>query len=176
MSSIGEPKCDRCDMRANSSGPGYQFCRAHFDEYWAERKERLAEATRAAGGPFPQRCPRRDEMFQQGGPPDETPDHWAYGHGLVTGDDEDILTCSYCGSAHPDFFAKRVAEGWLWHGTDKSYKAYLAKPTGEQVAKFYYQHLSEPQRRALVHLVNAGGVQFGDSGLYVLPFFMTRAK
>jgi hypothetical protein len=168
--------CDRCSNEANSYGPGYKFCREHFDEFWAERNKRLAEQTRAEGGPWPQRCPRRDEVFQQGGAPDATPDRWEYGHGIISGDGL-CLTCNYCGSAHPDFFMEKIRDGWVWRGTDKNYKAYLDMPGGQsQVAKFYFQHLSDEQRQELVELVNAKRVQFGESGLYVLPFFMTRAS
>lgn len=176
MTLTPEQTCDRCDMRATSYGKGYKFCHAHFDEYWAERNARMAEETRAAGGPFPQRCPRRDEMFQRGGPADETPDRWEYGHGLATGDHEGILTCSYCGSAHPDAFVTKLRdEGWEWHGTDKNYKAYLHRPGHGDVAKFYFPHLSDEQRQELVDLVNAGRVRFGAAGLYRLPYFMKPA-
>jgi hypothetical protein len=48
---------------------------------------------------------------------------------------------------------------------------------GVQVAKFYYQHLSEAQRNEFVDLVNAGRMVFGYPGyLYRLPFFCRRSE
>lgn len=43
---------------------------------------------------------------------------------------------------------------------------------GVQVAKFYYQHLSESQRHEFIELHNARTMQIGYPGrFYVLPFF-----
>jgi len=43
---------------------------------------------------------------------------------------------------------------------------------GIQVAKVYYQHLSETQRREFIELYNAGQMQIGYPGcFYALPFF-----
>jgi len=44
-----------------------------------------------------------------------------------------------------------------------------------QEAKFYYQHLSESQRREFIDLVNSGQMSIGYPGhFYTLPFFCTR--
>lgn len=44
--------------------------------------------------------------------------------------------------------------------------------SGRQVAKFYYQHLSDEQRTEFIELINSGQMQIGYPGhLYVLPFF-----
>jgi hypothetical protein len=48
---------------------------------------------------------------------------------------------------------------------------------GEQVAKFYYQHLSDEQRAEFVEMVNDGRMKIGYPGyLYRLPFFARRAS
>lgn len=45
-------------------------------------------------------------------------------------------SCSYCGSLHPDRFMELTREGWIVGPTDKSYKAYLARPlTDEELAQ-----------------------------------------
>lgn len=98
-------------------------------------------------------------MKQRGRTPDETPDEWRFGHGIIT--NELMLTCNYCGSVHPDVFVQKLREGWRWICTDKNY---------------YFQHLSDEQRREIVEMVNSGRVAFGESGLYRLPFFMSRSS
>ncbi len=70
-------------------------------------------------------CPRRREL----GLPRlvRDADRWELGHGLV-GQDEIGPSCSWCGSLHPDWFMRLVGDGWLVEPTDKTYKAYLARP------------------------------------------------
>jgi hypothetical protein len=79
-----------------------------------------------AAEPERQTCPRRMQDF---GPWDRSEglDRWATGHGLV-GQDRVALSCSFCGSLHPDRFMELVREGWIVGPTDKSYKAYLESP------------------------------------------------
>jgi hypothetical protein len=166
--------CDRCAERASTYyGANYgnqKFCRVHADEFHAEERERFAAETEKSGGPFPQEggCPRRGEV---GNSDLGKPDVWRYGGGIITADL--ILTCSYCGSAHPDWFMEVVAEGWEVGATDKSYKAYISRPGESAVAKFYFQHLSHEQRTAFVDLYNARKIRFDrGGGFYRLPFFM----
>ena len=48
---------------------------------------------------------------------------------------------------------------------------------GLMIGKFYYQHLSEDQKRRFVALHNEGKMAIGHPGhFYVLPFFMVRPK
>lgn len=166
-----EKTCDRCDKPANTFyGANYdnqKFCREHQTEFWAEVTQAQKDAMEADGGPIPQRCPRRDEgpnFFPEG-------DLWAYGHGIIT--KRKILTCNYCGSCHPDFFMEKLQEGWQLGTTDKNYKAYLGTPEGEDVAKFYFQHLSEEQRQEFVRLINEKKITFsGGFGFSRLPYFV----
>lgn len=80
-----------------------------------------------------QTCPRRmNEM----GPwkREENLDDWTTGRGLA-GVQGDNLSCSFCGSLHPADFLRLVGEGWIVGATDKSYKAYLARPySADEVA------------------------------------------
>lgn len=96
-------------------------------------------------------------------------------------------SCSFCGSLHQDRFMELIREGWIVGPTDKNYKAYLSRPftdeekagrpsdaiaEGEQVAKFYYLHLSDAQRDEFIELYNAGGMKVGyPGGFYQPPFF-----
>lgn len=68
-------------------------------------------------------CPRRAES----GINFPGPDRWETGRGIV-GQDKVGLSCSYCGSLHPDRFMELVREGWIVGPTDKSYKVYLNAP------------------------------------------------
>lgn len=66
-----------------------------------------------------------------------------------------------------------VRQGKSLEPTDKNYKTYVDLPT--EFSKFYFQHLSEAQRKEFVRLVNAGTVKLAYPGhFYVLPFFMKR--
>lgn len=58
-------------------------------------------------------------------------DSWTIGPGLI-GQDEAGLSCSFCGSLHPDQFMELVREGWIVGPTDKSYKAYLDRPATDE--------------------------------------------
>lgn len=76
-----------------------------------------------------QTCPRR--MSDLGPwPREEGQDTWTTGHGLV-GQAAVGRSCSFCGSLDPDRFMELVREGWIVGPTDKSYKAYLARPLSE---------------------------------------------
>ena len=104
-------------------------------------------------------CPRRMEMVICDKKPNM--DSWT---GVMGG-----VTCSFCGSMHPDIFMKRVEEGEVAIPTDKDYKAYLGV---SGYGKFYYQHLSLAQQKRFYQLVKEGGMKIGSPGhFYVLPFF-----
>lgn len=121
-------------------------------------------------------------------------------------------TCSYCGSLSPDLFMERLGRGdVLLSPTDKNYKVYVHNDGGEpfkqtyrdcppgepphmpeacshwvtretEGTKFYFQHLSERQRRRFVELYNLNRLRFRSyadgepvvvpRGFYRLPFFM----
>lgn len=130
-----------------------------------------------------QTCPRR---MSDWGPWEraENLDTWTTGHG-VTGQDRVGLSCSFCGSLHPDKFMELVRDSWVVGPTDKNYKAYLGRAAADndhagaeacsQEAKFYYQHLSAEQRAEFIELHNAGRMRIGYPGhLYTLPFFAGR--
>ncbi len=178
---MNDQKCDLCDERGNHLGEGYAFCGPHFDEAWAWKVALEDAETEARGGPIAQRCPRRDEMFQAGGDPTETPDEWRIREGL--------LRCNYCGSLHPDTFIEKLRSGWVVGPTDKSYKAYAGPerekhseeydghlgdmPAMKQEAKFYFQHLSEVQCHDFIDLLNAKAMKIGYPGhFYTRPFFI----
>lgn len=117
-------------------------------------------------------CPRREESpaADRAFP---GPDKYRPDGGLVG----QALACSYCGSLPPDDFMEAVRQGAEVGPTDKSYKAYLRLPDGGE-AKFYFQHLSEDQRREFIDLLNARPrrVAIGYPGrFYVLPFFIAPA-
>lgn len=169
---------DRCVVYACISRPSIfdrdgGWCREHWDERDAARRAEEKQATEEAGGPWPQTCPRR---MGEIGP-------WERENGQDTWDIREQMHqglrarhCSFCGSLHPDDFMRLIKEGWVWGATDKNYKAYIGAPDGSSSmeTKFYFKHLSDEQQREVVELVNAGSVRFGPSGLYRLPFFMTR--
>jgi hypothetical protein len=122
-----------------------------------------------------QACPRRAEDGREV-VDGATPDAWDRRGGL-TGQAGIGDSCSYCGSLHPDTFMDLVRGGWVVGPTDKTYKAYLAQPGSDGAgseAKFYYQHLSEAQRREFVDLLAAGQMKVARGGFYVLPFFIRR--
>jgi len=80
-----------------------------------------------------QTCPRRmSDMgpWQRA----EGLDEWRADGGVI-GQNRVGLSCSFCGSLHPDRFMELVREGWVVGPTDKNYKAYLGKPrTAEDIA------------------------------------------
>ena len=152
------------------------YCRTHWDEAEAARRAENHRATEEAGGPWPQTCPRR---MGEIGPWDrgEDADTWDIREQMHQG--LQARHCSFCGSLHPDDFMRLVKEGWRVGATDKNYKAYLGSPEpggGSMETKFYFQHLSDEQKREFVDLHNAGRIAFtSGGGFYRLPFFMVRA-
>jgi hypothetical protein len=87
------------------------------------------------------------------------------------------LSCSFCGSLHPDRFLELIHEGWVVGPTDKAYKAYLEAPEADgsgKRAKFYFLHLSQEQQDQFVELYNSRQMQIGYPGhFYVPPYFTT---
>lgn len=114
-------------------------------------------------------------------------------------------TCSYCGSLNPDTLMARVEAGDVQLvPTDKSYKVYVRNNGGEgfqqtyrncpqdakckgpnecthwvtrniDETKFYFQHLSEDQRKRFVDLLNDSKLHLAAPGyFYVMPFFCKR--
>lgn len=73
-------------------------------------------------------CPRRGESVHQ--PPG--PDEWDNRGGII-GQEDLGLSCSYCGSLHPDTFMNLVRAGWVVGPTDKSYKVYLSEPVTDEL-------------------------------------------
>lgn len=103
-------------------------------------------------------CPRRAEAPVQ---LTKGPDRWEQRPNTV------FLSCSYCGSMHPDEFMRRVEEGHVVTPTDKGYKAYI-----DNNYKFYYQHLDEAQRARFLALYNDRTMKLAHPGrFYILPFF-----
>lgn len=101
-------------------------------------------------------CPRRDE----------NPGPWKFCPGPDT---FQAGRCSYCGGLAPEEFMRRVEEGEKVIPTDKSYKVYLSH--GHE--KFYYQHLSDEQKRRFVELLNEHKVRIDYPGyFYVRPYFV----
>lgn len=150
------------------------YCHTHWDEMWAAKQADEKQATEDAGGPWPQTCPRRIESvgpWEQG----EDLDQWDIREQMHKG--LRARHCSFCGSLHPDDFMRLIKEGWKVEPTDKSYKAYLGSSGDDRPmqTKFYYQHLSEDQKREFVNLYNEKRMVVSDGGFYRLPFFMTRA-
>ena len=117
-------------------------------------------------------CPRRIEngMDDERSPfrgAGKNLDTYERGHGLVNQE----RGCSYCGSMHPDDFMQSMKDGKELGVTDKNYKAYVDGMKG----KFYYQHLSTPQRREFIRMLNAQEIHIGFPGYFTsLPYFITR--
>jgi hypothetical protein len=65
---------------------------------------------------------------------DEGIDTWTTGPGM-SGQEAGGPSCSFCGSLHPDRFMELVRDGWIVGPTDKTYKAYLDRPTTEAEKK-----------------------------------------
>ncbi len=136
-----------------------------------------------------QSCPRR---MREPGPWEQREglDRWDTVGGLV-GQPQVGLSCSFCGSLHPDRFMELVEQGWIVEPTDKPYKAYLARPrtplaaavqaeggdpaeapAGDTVAKFYYPHLHAAHQETFIALYNDGRMRLGYPGhFHVLPYF-----
>lgn len=110
-------------------------------------------------------CPRREEIdtsiFKM-----SVRDTWDDRNGY--------LACSHCGSLHPDPFMEAASKGVRLGPTDKNYKVYV---DGFGSGKFYFQHLSDEQRREFVRLLNEKKVAFSHPGRFlVLPFFIQVEK
>jgi hypothetical protein len=88
-------------------------------------------------------------------------------------DDE---TCSYCGSLNPDVFMKQIEDGTIELGTTtKNYKVYIHADQQEGMSKFYFQHLSEDQKKRFVELLGERAIKFHHGYEFtVLPFFVSR--
>ena len=139
-------------------------------------------------------CPRRQEQGNLPGSP-----FWR-GKYDSWGNDN---SCAYCGSLNPEEFMRRAESGDFEIGpTDKGYKVYLevragvplkqtyrecprdAKCTGPDDCthwvtremthgKFYFQHLSDEQKKRFIELLNEKKLKIGVPGhFYTLPFFM----
>lgn len=68
-------------------------------------------------------------------PQTEGLDRWEQRATGMGGQEPAGLSCSFCGSLHPDRFMELLEQGWILGPTDKSYKAYLARPyTDAEVA------------------------------------------
>lgn len=117
---------------------------------------------------LPFTCPRREE----------TPAH--FNHASDPDDFRDDDTCSYCGSLNPDTLMARLEAGDVTVvPTDKSYKAYVRNAGGADFKaseqKFYFQHLSEAQKKRFVDLLNERKIALAyPHRFYVLPFFIER--
>jgi hypothetical protein len=135
-------------------------------------------------------CPRRSEDFMLDGP--------FVGAGRGQDTFRTDHTCSYCGSLDQNIFMERLERGDVsLTPTNKNYKVYVRNQGGEQFSqtyrdcykpdicthwvtremsetKFYFQHLSEDQRKRFIELVNAGAKLEYPGRFYRLPFFMAR--
>lgn len=118
-------------------------------------------------------CPRRAENFMRraDGPfvgAGEGLDEW-HEYPNPRSHEVGVMHCSYCGSLRPEDFMSRVEAGEALCPTDKNYKAYI-EPNDD---KFYYQHLSDDQKKRLIELANAKKIKFSAPGYwYVRPFFV----
>ena len=107
-----------------------------------------------------QTCPRRMTDF---GPWEraEGLDEWRDDRGLV-GQNQVGLSCSFCGSLHPDRFMELAREGWTVVPTDKNYKAYLGRPrTADEIAARKAQWLTE--ENGIAQAVRTVGASDGKS-------------
>lgn len=69
-------------------------------------------------------------------------------------------------------FMQEAQEGAELGPTDKSYKVYV-KLKNEKTEKFYFQHLSEENKKKFVDLINDKKLKIGFPGHFcVLPFFI----
>lgn len=119
-------------------------------------------------------CQRRIENGEMPGPNGEPPrlfpiqDNWRTGenkHGK--------LTCSYCGSIHPDELFEAIDAGVEIGPTDKTYKIYLEG----SYRKFYFQHFSQGEKQRFIDLLNEKKIILGYPGyFYVKPYFIAYGK
>ena len=84
--------------------------------------------------------------------------------------------CGYCNSLMQDEFMALLEAGTIQLGaTDKNYKVYVHGHPKLSFCKFYFQHLTEDQKKRFVVLLNERKIKFqGDIAFYILPFFMER--
>jgi hypothetical protein len=137
-----------CAEQGNIADRHGYWCRTHWDEREAARRAEEKRLTEAAGGPWPQTCPRR---LSDLGPweRDENLDTWDIREQMHEG--LRARHCSFCGSLHPDDFMALVKDGWIVGPTDKSYKAYLGKPrTDEEIAQRKIDFMVGNTAKALV--------------------------
>ncbi len=110
--------------------------------------------------------------------------------------------CTYCGSLLPELFIQRLEQkDVILEPTDKNYKVYVKNKGGEKFkqtyrtdekpfvsydsedhqwvtreleeTKFYFQHLSEDQRKRFIELMNDKNIIIDTPGyFYKMPFFM----
>lgn len=120
-------------------------------------------------------CPRRAEDGVMPGSPFKGvhEDYWHRGGGSHP------PYCGYCGSISADLFMEWCRTGIMLGTTTKNYKVYVehyADGVCDQSGKFYFQHLSDDQRREFVELLNAKHTIGFSAGLgfTVLPYFLTR--
>ncbi len=150
---------DGCAEPAHIHDTEGSWCDTHWDAMEAAKHEEERQATEAAGGPWPQTCPRRGGEI---GP-------WERGENLDTWDIREQMHnglrarhCSFCGSLHPDDFMHAARDGVEVGPTDKSYKVYVDQAHGG--SKFYFQHLSPEQRQEFIQLLNDGTLNIGYPG------------
>lgn len=114
-------------------------------------------------------CPRRLENGNPEAYGGLNSDTYREGRGGLVGQ---ARGCSYCGSMSPDDFMEAVRAGTKIGPTDKNYKAYV----GEMEGKFYFQHLSDDQKKEFIDLLNDKKVNLGYPGyFYNLPYFASVA-
>lgn len=71
-----------------------------------------------------------------------------------------FLSCTFCGSMHPDDLLEAIREGQEIGPTDKSYKLYVDGMAG----KFYTHHLSPEQGDEFIALWEQGKINWGYPG------------
>lgn len=156
--------CQLCDSKATIFDKDGGLCSTHWEEAWATKVAAEKAATKEAGGPWPQTCPRRAETLSSSTGEDTWDLREQFHKGLQA------RHCSWCGSLHPDDFMEMVKSGTPIGSTDKTYKVYVGDP---MATKFYFPHLSIEQRKEFVDLHNDQKLVFDRGGkFYVLPFFM----
>lgn len=109
-------------------------------------------------------CPRRSEAMMAQPRDGVLLDYWNERDGH--------RVCGYCGSMNPDDFMVRLEAGDVeLTPTDKNYKVYVTG-AGLSHAKFYFQHLSEPQMLRFIELLNEKRLKLAYPGhFYRMPFF-----
>lgn len=141
------------------------------DHLLAEDWRVIEEATALAAKPSGTfNCPRRkdDEQVPKDG---KLHDFWrVYATGAPA-------TCCYCGSINADVFMSMVEDQRVTlTPTDDSQKVYV-DGEGLQSAKFYFEHMSDAQRRRFIELYNERKLRFYQAQpFYVLPYFMQQVE